>query len=137
METNRVAIKDLDGTSLYYAIGVGKVWVPWGNHCFAVPTHLVGQGGVFTGQVLNLIHEHQVEYDSFTSVEYLLKEYVGCIEYDTTFQEYIVTSRIDENIFAVSALLPEAIAMCAAKVIYKDVNSLDIPVCLMDNWWMI
>ena len=115
METSKVAIKDLDGTSLYYAIGVGK-------------------GGVFTGQVLNLIHEHQVEYDSFTSVEYLLKEYVGHIEYDTTFQEYIVTSRIDENIFAVSALLSEAIAMCAARVIYKDKSHVDIPVCLMDNW---
>lgn len=115
METNRVAIKDLDGVSLYYAINIAK-------------------GIEYDEQDLRYLMGYQTQYETFEDVESLFKEYVGHIEYDTTFQEYVVTSRIDENIFAVSALLPEAVAMCAAKVIYKDKSHVDIPVCLIDNW---
>lgn len=115
METNRVAIKDLDGVSLYYAIDTAE-------------------GVGYDEQDLRYLTQYQTQYETFGDVESLFKEYAKHIEYDTTFQEYIVTSRVDENIFAVSALLPEAIAKCAAKVIYKDKSHVDIPVCLIDHW---
>ena len=114
MKTSRVAINNLDGVSLYYAIASSQ--------------RSISESGIED------IVCYEPQYGTFEDVEYLLKECVGHIEYDTTFQEYIVTSRIDENIFAVSALLPEAIAMCAVRVIYKDRSHVDIPVCIMDNW---
>lgn len=115
MKTNRVAIKDLDGVSLYYAIDMAK-------------------GIDYDEQDLRYLMGYRTQYETFEDVEHLLKEYAKHIEYDATFQEYIVTSRVDENIFAISALLPEAIVMCAAKVIYKGRDGLDIPACLIDNW---
>ena len=116
METTKVNIKDLDGIALYYAIGVGSGCCEY------------SQDELYT------IHYYNKHYDDFDSVESLLKEYVRCVEYDSLFQEYIATARIDDGIYATSALLPEAIAMCAAKVIYKGRDCIDIPVCLMDNW---
>lgn len=104
MKTTKVNIKDLDGIALYYAIGVG-------DGCCG-----------YSQDELYTIRYYNKHHDSFDSVEPLFKEYIGRVEYNVVFQEYIATSRTDENIFATSALFPEAVAMCAARTIYKDKN---------------
>ena len=114
METSKVAIKDLDGVILYYAIASS-------------------QRHVSKSDIEDIVC-YEPQYGTFEDVESLLKEYVRCVEYDSLFQEYIATARIDDGIYATSALLPEAIAMCAAKVIYRDKSHVDIPACLVNNW---
>lgn len=115
MKTTKVNIKDLDGITLYYAIRISE-------------------GITYDDYDLRMLCGWQSRYDDFDSVEPLFKEYVRRVEYDVVFQEYIATSRVDENIFATSILFPEAVAMCAARTIYKGKNVIDIPTCLLEDW---
>ena len=63
METIKVAIKDLDGISLYYTIDNSRK-------------------SISVSDIEDLVC-YEPQYETFEDVEYLLKEYVGRIGYDT------------------------------------------------------